>query len=522
MGRANTYRRLFSTIATRRDGTTGSIKKERAFIEFKRSPEPYREPLERIHDWHEINNVPSAREPIDRKVQAARCMDCGTPLCQTHTGCPVNNLIPEWNELVFKNEWKEASDRLHKTNNFPEFTGRVCPAPCEGACIAGLIDEPVTIKNIEYAVIDRAFEEGWVTARVPPKRTGLHVAVIGSGPAGLACADQLNQMGHFVTVYEREDRIGGLLMYGIPNMKLEKQTVQRRVDLLMEEGIEFKTNASIGSDIDIQDLQQQYHAIALCIGSTIPRDLDLPGRDLNGIHFAMEFLTKNQKRLLMTREGTIESGWDKSFVTAEGKDVIVIGGGDTGTDCIGTAIRHRCKSMTNFEINHKPPVIRASDNPWPEYPRIYGIDYGHAEVRAVFGHDPREYKLMTTEFRGDENGNLKSLVTVQVDKNRQDGSITPVPGTEKEWPCDLAILALGFQNPDHLLINQLGLEKDAKENIQAPYDDYRTNVEGVFAAGDCRRGQSLVVWAIHEGREAASAVEKYFIDTGYLNRRAHA
>lgn len=324
----------------KRDGSMGKIVSERAFIEFKRQPDPYRPTLERLHDWNEINT--DAREPLERKVQAARCMDCGTPFCQTNTGCPVNNLIPEWNELVFRDEWKEAIDRLHKTNNFPEFTGRVCPAPCESGCVAGLVDDPITIKNNEYAIVDRAFEEGWIVPRIP-RRNGLRVAIVGSGPAGLAAADQLNQKGYHVTVYEREDRVGGLLMYGIPNMKLEKKTVNRRVDLLREEGIKFVTNAEIGVNMPVEQLQSENDAVVLCLGSTVPRDMDIPGRDLKGIHFAMEFLTKNQKRLMLTVDGKLQSGWDRNFITAEGKDVVVIGGGDTGTDC------SKCRACLSYD-----------------------------------------------------------------------------------------------------------------------------------------------------------------------------
>lgn len=390
-------------VFEKRDGSMGKIISERAFIEFKRQPDPYRPTLERLHDWNEINT--DTREPVERKIQAARCMDCGTPFCQTNTGCPVNNLIPEWNELVFRDEWKEAIDRLHKTNNFPEFTGRVCPAPCESGCVAGLVDDPITIKNNEYAIVDRAFEEGWIVPRIP-RRNGLRVAIVGSGPAGLAAADQLNQKGYHVTVYEREDRVGGLLMYGIPNMKLEKKTVNRRVDLLREEGIEFVTNAEIGVTMPIEQLQSENDAVVLCLGSTVPRDMDIPGRELKGIHFAMEFLTKNQKRLMLTIDGKLQSGWDRNFITAEGKDVVVIGGGDTGTDCIATSMRHRCKSVTNLELNPQPPPSRAAANPWPEYPRIYGVDYGHAEVRSVFGEDPRKYSKFTKEFKGNDKGEI--------------------------------------------------------------------------------------------------------------------
>jgi len=493
-------------------------------------------------DWGELNPPEGddlKHNAVERKVQAARCMDCGTPFCQTHTGCPVNNLIPEWNNLVYSGHWADAIDRLHKTNNFPEFTGRVCPAPCEGSCVAGLVDGPVTIKNIEYAIVDRAWQEGLITPRIPKERSGMTVAVIGSGPAGLAAADQLNQKGHKVTVYEREDRIGGLLMYGIPNMKLEKDTVDRRVNLLREEGIEFITNADIGKNVDVNELRSNYDALAICVGATKPRDLPVSGRDLKGVHFAMvriagfciilfvyikklfmtsfyfiiffqEFLTKNQKRLLMTKEGTLESQWEKNtWINAAGKDVIVIGGGDTGTDCIGTSMRHRCKSVTNFELMPQPPPERAPDNPWPQWPRVFGVDYGHAEVVAVFGKDPREYSVLTKEFIGDEDGNLKALVT-------QDVEITPqgpkaIEGSEREWPCDLCVLSMGFVAPEEYVGNDLGLELDQRNNVHAVYGDFRTNVEGVFAAGDCRRGQSLVVWAINEGRGLAESCDNFLL-----------
>lgn len=495
----------------RRDGSFAAIEKLRGFINYKRNPEPYRKPLERVMDWGELNPPEGddlKHSGVERKVQAARCMDCGTPFCQTHTGCPVNNLIPEWNNLIYNGHWSDAIDRLHKTNNFPEFTGRVCPAPCEGSCVAGLVDGPVTIKNIEYAIVDRAWQEGLINPRIPKDRSGMTVAVVGSGPAGLAAADQLNQMGHKVTVFEREDRIGGLLMYGIPNMKLEKDTVDRRVNLLREEGIEFVTNADIGKNVDINEIRANYDALALCVGATKPRDLPVPGRELKGVHFAMEFLTKNQKRLLMTKEGNLESQWEKnSWINAAGKDVIVIGGGDTGTDCIGTSMRHRCKSVTNFELMPQPPPERAPDNPWPQWPRVFGVDYGHAEVVAVFGKDPREYSVMTKEFIGDEDGNLKALVT-------QDVEITPegpkaIPGSEREWPCDLCVLSMGFVSPEDYIANELGLDLDQRNNVHAVYGDFRTNIEGVFAGGDCRRGQSLVVWAINEGRGLADSCNTY-------------
>ena len=493
----------------RRDGTIGDIDKSRGFVDYERIPEPYRDPLERVFDWAEISYDVAQHDEVERTVQAARCMDCGTPFCQTHTGCPVNNLIPEWNELVYKNQWRDAIDRLHKTNNFPEFTGKVCPAPCEGACVAGLIDSPVTIKNIEYSIVDRAWDEGWITPRIPKIRTGMTVAIVGSGPAGLAAADCLNQYGHKVTVYEREDRVGGLLMYGIPNMKLDKDRVERRVRLLNEEGIDFVTKANIGVNVDVKDLQANNDAVVLTVGSTMPRDLEIPGRDLNGIHFAMEFLTKNQKRLLMTQSGYFESGWDKSFISAEGKDVIVIGGGDTGTDCIGTSVRHRCKSVINFELMPKPPDVRSENNPWPQWPRVFGRDYGHSEVIAVFGEDPRRYSVLASEFRGFD-GEVRSLVTHDVEVTF-DG-VQKIAGSEKEWKADLVILAMGFVSPEAEISKALGLDVDQRNNIHAEYGDYRTNVEGIFAAGDCRRGQSLVVWAINEGRGVADQCNAFLLD----------
>lgn len=503
----------------KRDGTIGEIDKLRGFVDYYRDPEPYRDPMERVFDWKEINFEELQQSDVEKTVQAARCMDCGTPFCQTHTGCPINNLIPEWNELVYKKQWREAIERLHKTNNFPEFTGRVCPAPCEGACVAGLVDSPVTIKNIEYAIVDYAWENHFITPRVPKYRTGMSVAVIGSGPAGLAAADCLNQYGHKVTVYEREDRVGGLLMYGIPNMKLDKDKVQRRVDMLADEGIEFVTNANIGDNIDARDVKANHDALILSVGATMPRDLDVPGRDLDGIHFAMEFLTKNQKRLMMTQSGQFQSGWDKnSFISAEGKNVIVIGGGDTGTDCIGTSVRQRCQSITNFEIMPRPPDERAPNNPWPQWPRVFGVDYGHAEVMAVFGKDPREYSVTVMEFKG-ENGVVKSLITQQTRLN-EDGKIEAVPGTDKEWPADMVILSMGFVAPEKSIHQQLELNLDQRNNIFAEYGDYRTNVDGVFSAGDCRRGQSLVVWAINEGRGVADACNNYLQHKASMDENA--
>ncbi len=486
--------------------------KPTGFLEYKRQTPSYRDPLERIHDWNEFQQP--APESLLHE-QGARCMDCGVPFCHSGmllagmtSGCPLNNLIPEWNDLVYRGRWKDALERLHLTNNFPEFTGRVCPAPCEGSCVLGITDPPVTIKLIEQTIIDRGFEEGWVEPVVPKKRTGKKVAVVGSGPAGLACADQLNSVGHWVTVYERSDRVGGLLMYGIPNMKLDKSVVQRRVQLLADAGVRFVTNTEVGKDLPARQLLDEYDAVVLCVGAGRPRDLRVPGRELKGIHFAMEFLTKNTKSLL---DSKLQDG---QFISAKGKHVVVIGGGDTGTDCIATAVRHGCASVVNFEIVPKPPEQRAPSNPWPQWPRIFRRDYGHVEAEAVFGKDPREYCVETLEFLGDENGHVRAVRVCQVDwsKPTPDGPpFSRVPGTERVVPADLVLLAMGFLGPEQTLAEQLGLETDARSNFKAEYGKYATNIEKVFAAGDCRRGQSLVVWAINEGREAAREVDRFLM-----------
>ena len=484
--------------------------KPTGFKEFPRKAVPYRLPLVRIGDFGEVFTSP---EESHLKQQGARCMDCGVPFCQSASGCPIDNLIPEWNDLVYQGRWREALDRLHKTNNFPEFTGRACPAPCEGSCVLGITDPPVTIKNIENAIIDRGFAEGWIEPRPPEVRTGKKVAVIGSGPAGLAAADQLNRAGHKVTVYERADRIGGLLMYGIPNMKLDKGVVERRLKLLRDEGIEFVTGADVGKTVDARKLRESSDAIVLATGATKPRDLPIPGRPLNGIHFAMEFLTKNTKSLLDTQHR------DGAFLSAEGKDVIVIGGGDTGTDCIGTSIRHGCKSLVNFELLPKPPVKRADDNPWPQWPRIHRTDYGHEEIAAKFGKDPREYSLLSKEFFDDGKGNVSGVRTVQVEwvKDTQGRmQMKEVPGSERTWTAQLILLAMGFLGPEHYLSEQLGLELDERTNYKAIHGRFATSLPGVFAAGDCRRGQSLVVWAINEGRGVARAVDEYLMGRSML------
>ena len=491
--------------------------KPTGFKEYARQTPGERDPLLRILDWKEFHE----HMPVeDLREQGARCMDCGVPFCHTGdlmanmaSGCPVNNLIPEWNDLIYRNQWREAIDRLHKTNNFPEFTGRVCPAPCEGSCVLGIIEPPVTIKNIECSIVDRAFEEGWIKPMPPKTRTGKTVAVVGSGPSGLACAAQLNQAGHRVTVFERADRIGGLLMYGIPNMKLEKSVVQRRVDLLAEEGIKFLTSSEIGKDISAKQLTEDFDAVVLCTGATRPRDLPIPGRDLLGVHFAMEFLHANTKSLL---DSQLDDG---HYISAKEKHVIVIGGGDTGTDCLGTSMRHGCKTLTNFEIVPRPPAERAPNNPWPQWPRIFRVDYGHAEAAAKFGDDPRQFCMETIEFIGDENGHVKALKTCEVDWNHVTEGGPPfsrIPGTEKVWDADLILLAMGFLGPETLISEQLGIEQDIRTNYKAEFEKYHTSIEGIFAAGDCRRGQSLIVWAINEGRGAARECDRWLMGSTQL------
>ncbi|MCA9175717.1 MAG: glutamate synthase small subunit [Planctomycetales bacterium] len=484
--------------------------KPTGFKEFSREKVPYREPLVRIGDYGEIFTEPSVAH---LQTQGARCMDCGVPFCQSGTGCPIDNLIPEWNHLVYEGRWREALDRLHATNNFPEFTGRACPAPCEGACVLGITNPPVTIKNIENAIIDRGFAEGWVAPCPPATRTGKRVSIIGSGPAGLAAAAQLNKAGHEVHVYERADRIGGLLMYGIPNMKLGKDVVERRVDLLRAEGVQFHTNANVGENIDAQKLYDQSDAVLLATGATKPRDLPIPGRELNGVHFAMEFLGKNTKSMLDSRHD------DGAYISAEGKDVVVIGGGDTGTDCIGTSVRHGCKSMVNFELLPKPPVERAADNPWPQWPRILRSDYGHEEVVAKWGDDPRQYCILSKSFIDDGAGNVAGVRTVEVEWTKDDNgrwNMSEKAGTEKEWRAQLVLLAMGFLGPEHYVSDMLKIDYDDRSNYRAAHGEFSTTVPKLFAAGDCRRGQSLVVWAINEGRGAARAIDVFLMGSSSL------
>ena len=487
------------------------------FMQHNRELEPDRSPSERIEDWKEFHK----HLPEDKlKTQGSRCMDCGIPFCQTGdmlegltSGCPINNLIPEWNDLVFRGLWREALERLHKTNNFPEFTGRVCPAPCEGSCVLGINEPAVTIKSIECTIIDKGFEEGWVVPEPPKVRTGKEVAVVGSGPAGLACAAQLNKAGHLVTVFERDDRIGGLLMYGIPNPHLDKSIVDRRVNLLKDEGIKFVTSTEIGKDYLSQKLIDDFDAVVICTGATRPRDLPIEGRELKGIHFAMDFLRANTKSLL---DSNLEDG---NYISAKNKDVIVLGGGDTGTDCVATSMRHGCKSLLQFEILPKPPMERAPDNPWPQWPKVYSLSYGQEEAMAVFGEDPRKYQVLTTKFVGDEDGNVKELHTVKIEWHQGDNgrpSFKEVPGSGEVWPADRIFLALGFLGPEDTVLEQLNIERDDRTNAKAEYGKYMTSLEGVFAAGDARRGQSLIVWAINEGREAARECDRYLMGSTNL------
>lgn len=435
-------------------------------------------------------------------------MNCGIPFCHTGNiienatmGCPLHNLIPEWNDLVYRGKWFEAYQRLALTNNFPEFTGRVCPAPCESSCVLGINEEPVMIKEIEVSIIDRAFEEGWIRPSPPKFRSNKKVAVVGSGPAGLACADELNKLGHNVTVFERDDRIGGLLIYGIPNMKLDKNLVKRRVDLMAEEGINFQTNIKVGEDISAVELTRNFDAVVLACGAPQPRDLMIEGRELKGIHYAMDFLSKNTKSFL---DATFT---DKNYIDVKNKNVIVIGGGDTGTDCVGTSIRQGCKSLMQFEIMQKPPEKIVNHDNWLNKIRTFQIDYGQEEAKEIFGVDPREYCVLTKRFVGDEQGNLKGLETVNVEW--QNGKLTEIENSEKFWQAENVFLAMGFTGAEKSkLFEDLGVVITAQNNILVN-EDKQTSVEKIFAAGDCERGQSLVVWAIADGRKAAESVEKF-------------
>lgn len=485
--------------------------KPTGFMEYQRQLPSDREPLERIKDFGEFHDRLSDEA---QRRQGARCMDCGIPFCHTGllikgaaTGCPIHNLIPEFNDLSYHGLYRQAYDRLRQTNNFAEFTGRVCPAPCEGGCTVGLHLPPVTIKNNECHIIDKAWLEGWVKPQPPLRRTGKRVAVIGSGPSGLACADQLNHAGHTVTVYERADRIGGLLMYGIPNMKLDKTLIDRRVALMKAEGVKFRTSVEVGRSLSADRLSAESDAVVICAGATRPRDLQAEGRGLNGIHFAIDYLKENTRRLLAFE-------WPKGALNAEGKDVLVIGGGDTGTDCVGTAIRQSCRSVHQIEIMPKPALERTPGNPWPQWPAVLRTDYGQEEAIALDGSDPRVYLTTVSRFEGDGQGRLQTVHTVGVQWTRtSDGRMAPetVPGTEKAWPAQMVLLAMGFLGPEDTLPEAFGLERDERGNIRAAADHYATSRPGIFAAGDSRRGQSLVVWAIHEGRGAARACDLFLM-----------
>lgn len=475
--------------------------KTTGFKEYSRAVEPYRPAKERVLDFKEIY---TDHDDEKLSIQGARCMDCGVPFCQSGEGCPVYNLIPEWNDLVYQNKWEEAFDKLMQTNNFPEVTGRVCPAVCEGACVLGITESPVAIKNLEFAIADKGFQNGWLKPNIPHIRTGKTIAIVGSGPAGLSAAQQLNSAGHHVKVFERADRIGGLMMYGIPNMKLDKSIIDQRLEVMELEGIEFFTNTDVGgsgpNSISMDELYRTNDTVLLTTGATKPRDLAIPNRDGPGVYFAMDFLRANTKSLLDSDHN------DGNYISANNKKVIVIGGGDTGTDCIGTSLRHGCESLINFEIMPEPPKERADNNPWPLFPRVYKVDYGHEESREIYGDDPRVYSISGKEFLRNEDGSLRGIKTVEVDHDFQE-----VPDTEKDWEADLILLAMGFLGPEHYTISGLNLETDERSNYKADHNVHQTSDEKIFAAGDCRRGQSLVVWAINEGRAAAREIDKYLM-----------
>ena len=466
------------------------------FKEFSREVEPYRPAKSRVLDFKEIY---TDHDDKLLNTQAARCMNCGVPFCQSGEGCPVYNLIPEWNDLVYNEQWEDAFDRLFKTNNFPEVTGRVCPAVCEGACVLGITETPVAIKNLEFAIADKGIKSGWLKPKVPEVRTNRKIAIVGSGPAGLSAAQQLNSVGHSVEVYERSDRIGGLMMYGIPNMKLDKSILDMRIEIMEKEGIIFHTNTDIGApnSPSLENLINENDSVLLTTGATKPRDLGIPGREGDGVHFAMEFLGKNTKSLLDSKLK------NNNFISAKDKNVIVIGGGDTGNDCLGTSLRHKCKSLLNFEIMPELPKDRADNNPWPLFPRIHKVDYGHEESIEVLGKDPREYSISGKEFLRDEYGKLIGIKTVMVDS-----AFKEIKGTEKTWKADLILLAMGFLGPENYINQEVDIDLDERSNFKADHNIHKTSHPKVFAAGDCRRGQSLVVWAINEGRAAAREIDK--------------
>ena len=491
--------------------------KPTGFMDYKREDAPAFSVKERIKNYDEFHTPLSKAE---QSKQGARCMECGVPFCQSgmmignaYSGCPLNNLIPEWNDLIFKNAWEQAYNRLKLTNNFPEFTSRVCPALCEKACTCGANGDAVTVKANEYGIIENAYIEGFAAPQPPKVRTGKKIAVIGSGPSGLAAADQLNRRGHSVTVFERSDRIGGLLMYGIPNMKLEKHVIDRKVDVMKAEGVEFRTNVNVGKDVKAEQLLKEYDRVILACGASNPRDIKVPGRDANGIHFAVDFLKSTTKSLL-------DNGLtDGTYISAKGKNVMVIGGGDTGNDCVGTSIRHGAKSVLQLEMMPKLPDERTEDNLWPQWPRVCKTDYGQEEAIEVFGHDPRVYQTTVKEFIKDKNGNLKSavLVKLQPEKDKKTGRMMmkEVAGSEYSVDVELVLIAAGFLGSESYVTKAFGVETNARTNVATPDGSFKTNVENIFAAGDMRRGQSLVVWAIREGRDVAREVDESLM--GYTN-----
>jgi glutamate synthase (NADPH) small chain len=467
--------------------------KPTGFIEIGRKKQPLRPVTERVKDWREVY-LPYPVETL--RDQGARCMDCGIPFC--HQGCPLGNLIPDWNDLVYQDRWKAAIERLSATNNFPEFTGRLCPAPCEGSCVLGINNDPVTIKGIENQIIERAFQEGWIQPQPPATRSGKRIAVVGSGPAGLAAADQLNRAGHWVTVFERADRIGGLLRYGIPEFKMQKRVLERRLAILEGEGVRFRTRANIGVDIPLDELRREFDAIVLAGGCTVPRDLPIPGRQLGGVHFAMEYLTLQNRRC----EGDTVA--DADFISAAGKRVVIIGGGDTGADCLGTVHRQGARSVHQFEVLPKPPDARAEANPWPTWPQIFRVSSAHEEGGE------RLYSVLTTEFADDGHGRVAGLKGTTVMMAQENGrtALKPVPGTEFTLECELVLLAMGFTGPERSAIDQLGVKVTDRGTVWRD-EAWMTSVPGVFTAGDMQRGQSLIVWAIAEGRSAARGVDQW-------------
>lgn len=487
--------------------------KPTGFLEYDRVNNPSIEPLNRVSNFNEFH-PPLNKQ--DRQTQASRCMNCGVPFCQSAmklngmvSGCPLHNLIPEWNDEIYNGNWEHALSRLRKTNNFPEFTGRVCPALCEAACTCGLNGKSVTVRENELSIIENGYAEGYMTPRVPQVRTGKKVAVIGSGPSGLACADQLNQRGHEVTVFEREDRIGGLLMYGIPNMKLEKSVVDRRVKLMEQEGIKFVTNADIGNTISAEEIMKDFSAVVLCCGASNPRDLSVENRDVNGVYFAVDFLKSTTKALL---NGDYENG---NYISAKGKKVVVVGGGDTGNDCVGTCIRHGCESVIQLEMMPKLPDERAENNQWPQWPRVCKTDYGQEEVIAKFGSDPRLYQTTIKRLISNDEGNLTAIETVSLESKKDEQSgrmmMMPIEGSERIIEVDLLLIAAGFLGASPYVTQAFGVECTDRTNVATAEGKYATNVEKVFTAGDMHRGQSLVVWAIAEGRAAAKEVDMYLM-----------